>query len=285
MRPGKVKEVGLDIVADIVGSFFIAVGVYNFAVASGFPVAGISGIAIIFYHFFGIPIGVMTAVLNIPIIIICYKLLGKTFLLKSLKTMVISTIFMDVVAPMFPVYEGDLMLSCICMGIFSGLGYALIYLRDSSTGGADFVIMAIRVLRPHLSLGKIIIVLDFAIVLTSGVLIGGNVDKIIYGLISTYILSVVVDKVMYGMDAGKLTLIVTEHGQEVADKIDELTQRGSTLLKGVGSYSKEEKQVVMCACSSEQMHMVQKAVKEVDRAAFLVTMESNEVRGEGFKPH
>ena len=76
--------------------------------------------------------------------------------------------------------------------------------------------MAIRVLRPHLSLGKIIIVLDFAIVLTSGVLIGGNVDKIIYGLISTYILSVVVDKVMYGMDAGKLTLIVTEHGQEVA---------------------------------------------------------------------
>ena len=258
MRPGKVKEVGLDIVADIVGSFFIAVGVYNFAVASGFPVAGISGIAIIFYHFFGIPIGVMTAVLNIPIIIICYKLLG---------------------------YEGDLMLSCICMGIFSGLGYALIYLRDSSTGGADFVIMAIRVLRPHLSLGKIIIVLDFAIVLTSGVLIGGNVDKIIYGLISTYILSVVVDKVMYGMDAGKLTLIVTEHGQEVADKIDELTQRGSTLLKGVGSYSKEEKQVVMCACSSKQMHMVQKAVKEVDRAAFLVTMESNEVRGEGFKPH
>jgi len=272
-------------VADIIGSFFIAVGVYNFAVASGFPVAGISGIAIIFYHFFGIPIGVMTAVLNIPIIIICYKLLGKTFLLKSLKTMVISTIFMDVVAPMFPVYEGDLMLSCICMGIFSGLGYALIYLRDSSTGGADFVIMAIRVLRPHLSLGKIIIVLDFAIVLTSGVLIGGNVDKIIYGLISTYILSVVVDKVMYGMDAGKLTLIVTEHGQEVADKIDELTQRGSTLLKGVGSYSKEEKQVVMCACSSKQMHMVQKAVKEVDRAAFLVTMESNEVRGEGFKPH
>ena len=224
--------------ADIIGSFFIAVGVYNFAVASGFPVAGISGIAIIFYHFFGIPIGVMTAVLNIPIII-----------------------------------------------IFSGLGYALIYLRDSSTGGADFVIMAIRVLRPHLSLGKIIIVLDFAIVLTSGVLIGGNVDKIIYGLISTYILSVVVDKVMYGMDAGKLTLIVTEHGQEVADKIDELTQRGSTLLKGVGSYSKEEKQVVMCACSSKQMHMVQKAVKEVDRAAFLVTMESNEVRGEGFKPH
>lgn len=281
----KMKELGIDILADIIGGLLIAIGVYNFAVASGFPVSGISGIAIIFYHFFKIPIGVMTVILNIPIVIICYKLLGKVFLLKSLKTMIISTILMDLVAPMLPVYKGDLMLSCICMGIFSGLGYALIYMRDSSTGGADFIIMAIRVLKPHLSLGKIIIILDFAIVLLSGALIGGNVDKIIYGLIATYILSVVVDKVMYGLDAGKMTLVVTEHGQEVADKIDELTQRGSTLLKGVGSYSKVEKQVVMCACNNKQMHMVQKAVKEVDKAAFLVTMESNEVRGEGFKPH
>lgn len=285
MKSKKIKEVGIDLLADIAGGLLIAIGVYNFAVASGFPVSGISGIAIIFYHFFKMPIGIMTVVLNIPIVFVCYKLLGHNFLIRSLKTMLISTVFMDVVAPMLPVYKGDLMLSCICMGLFSGLGYALIYMRDSSTGGADFVIMAIRVLKPHLSLGKIIMVTDFSIVLLSGILIGGNVDKIIYGLIATYILSVVVDKVMYGLDAGKLTLIVTEHGQEVADKIDELTQRGSTLLKGVGSYSKAEKQVVMCACNNKQMHMVQKAVKEVDRAAFLVTMESNEVRGEGFKPH
>lgn len=285
MKTKKRRELGMDLLADIVGGLLIAVGVYNFAVTSGFPIAGISGIAIIFYHFFKIPIGVMTIVLNIPIILVCYRLLGRKFLLKSLKTMLISTVLMDIVAPMFPVYEGDLMLSCICMAIFSGLGYAMIYMRDSSTGGADFVVMAIRVVKPYLSIGKIFMMMDFGIVLLSGLLIGGDVDKIIYGLIATCIMSMVIDKVMYGMDSGKLTLVVTEHGQEVADKIDELTQRGSTLLKGVGSYSKEEKQVVMCACNNKQMHMVQKAVKEVDRAAFLVTMESNEVRGEGFKPH
>lgn len=285
MESNRMKEMGIDLLADIAGGLLIAIGVYNFAVASGFPVAGISGIAIIFYHFFKIPIGVMTAVLNVPIIFLCYRLLGKKFFLRSLKTMLISTVLMDVVAPMLPVYKGDLMLSCICMAVLSGLGYALIYMRDSSTGGADFVIMAIRVWKPYLSLGKIIIVLDFAIVLLGGALIGGDVDRIIYGLVGACIMSVVIDKVMYGIDAGKMTLIVTEHGQEIADKIDELTQRGSTLLKGVGSYSKEEKQVVMCACNNKQMHMVQKAVKEVDKAAFLIMMESNEVRGEGFKPH
>lgn len=284
MEKNRVKEFAIDILVDIVGNLLIAIGVYNFAANSGFPVAGISGIAMIFYHLFGLPIGTMTIILNIPIVIMCYKLLGKGFLLRSLKTMIIAWPLMDYVAPMLPVYSGDRMLSAICVGVFSGLGYAMIYMRNTSTGGADFIIMSVRALRPHLSIGKITFLTDVIIVGLGGLLFG-DVDSIIYGLILTYILSVVVDKVMYGIDAGKMTLVVTDHGHEVAKRIDELTQRGSTFLRGVGSYSGEEKLVVMCACSNKEMHMVQKAVKEVDENAFLVTMESNEVRGEGFKPH
>ena len=284
MEKNKVKEFAIDILVDIVGNLLIAIGVYNFAANSGFPVAGISGIAMIFYHLFGLPIGTMTIILNIPIVIMCYKLLGRGFLLRSLKTMIIASPLMDYVAPMLPVYSGDRMLSAICVGVFSGLGYAMIYMRNTSTGGADFIIMSVRALRPHLSIGKITFITDVIIVGLGGMLFG-DVDSIIYGLILTYILSVVVDKVMYGIDAGKMTLVVTDHGHEVAKRIDELTQRGSTFLRGVGSYSGEEKLVVMCACSNKEMHMVQKAVKEVDENAFLVTMESNEVRGEGFKPH
>ena len=284
MERSKGKELAIDIMIDIVGNMLVAIGVYNFAANSGFPVAGISGIALIFYHLFGLPIGVMTVVLNVPIILLCYKLLGKVFLLRSLKTMIIAWPLMDIVAPMLPVYSGDRMLSAICVGVFSGLGYALIYLRNSSTGGADFIIMSIRALKPHLSIGKIAFITDVVIVGLGGVLFG-DTDSIIYGLILTYILSTVVDKVMYGIDAGKMTLVVTDHSKEVAEKIDELTARGCTFLRGVGSYSGEEKMVVMCACSNKEMHKVQKAVKEVDNRAFLITMESNEVRGEGFKPH
>lgn len=285
MNTKRWKEFAMDLLIDVAGSMLIAIGFYNFAAASEFPVSGISGIAILFYHFFDLPIGTMTVLLNIPIILICYKLLGKKFLMKSFKTMIILSIATDVIAPMFPLYRGDVLLSGICMGAISGVGFALIYMRDTSTGGVDFIMLAIRAKKPHISFGKIIIVLDFSIVLLGGLILGGNVDKMICGMIATYIMSVVVDKAMYGMDAGKMTLIVTERGQEVADKIDELTGRGSTLLKGVGSYSKEEKQVVMCACNNKQMHMVQKAVKEVDHTSFMVIMESNEVRGEGFKPH
>ena len=198
--------------------------------------------------------------------------------------MLISNILMDWVVPLFPVYQGDMMLSCICMSVFSGIGYAIIYMRDTSTGGADFVLMAIHKAKPHISIGKIIIVMDFIIVIIGGILMHGNIDKIIYGLIGTYILSFVVDKLMYGIDAGKLALIVTEKGPQIAAKIDELSQRGATLIKAEGSYTGREKEVLMCACNNKEMHTIQEAVKKVDSSAFLVTMESNEVRGKGFKP-
>ena len=274
-----------DLGADVAGSFLIAVGLYNFAASSEFPVQGISGIALLFYYFWKLPIGTVTMALNIPIILICGKILGLKFMLKSLKTMLISTFFMDVVAPMLPLYKGNILLSAICMGVLSGVGYALIYMRNTSTGGSDFIIMAIRAKNPQLSIGKITAVLESAILVTCGVLMGGKIDNIIYGLIATYIVSVVIDKVMYGFDACRMTLIVTDHAQEVTERIHKMIRRGSTILKGSGSFSKQDKQIVMCACSSKQMHMVQKAIREIDPSAFMVSMEASEVRGEGFKPH
>ena len=285
MDKKKIKEFGIDLLCDVVGSFLVAIGVYNFATASKFPVTGVSGIAQVLYLFFGLPIGTMTTIINIPIILICGKVLGWKFMLKSVKTMLISMFFMDVVAPLLPVYQGEMMLSCICMGLIAGLGYGLLYMRNTSTGGTDFVIMSLRKVKPHLSLGRLITIVDCSVLLVCGFLMGGDIDKIIYGLIATYIISVVVDKVMYGMDAGKVTLIVTDHGYEVAEKIYELTTRGATILNGTGSHTKQDKQVVMCASSYKQMHMVQQAVKEVDKEAFLVTMEANQVKGEGFRPH
>ncbi|MDD3139261.1 MAG: YitT family protein [Lachnospiraceae bacterium] len=282
MIKSKVKEWTLDIVVDLVGGMLIAIGIYNFAVNAQFPMTGFSGIALIFFHLFGLPIGVMTIVLNIPVAIVCYKLLGKNFMLRSLKTMIISSLIIDIVAPLFPTYSGDRMLAAICTGVLSGLGYAMIYLRNSSTGGTDFIMMSIKVLRPHLSLGKIAFIQEVIIILLGGLVFRG-IDGIIYAMIVNFILSLVVDKVMYGIDAGKMTLIVTNKGQEVADKIDEFTQRGSTILRGSGSFTHEEKQVVMCACNNKQMNYVRKAVKEVDKQAFLVIMESNEVLGQGFK--
>lgn len=276
------KKLAYDLFIDALAGVLIAIGVYNFAANAGFPLAGVSGLALIGYHLFGFPIGITSMVLNIPIALACFKMLGKDFFVRSIRSVIITSVIVDVIAPLFPTYSGDLMLAAICTGIFSGLGYAMIFSNNSSTGGMDFVSLAIRSKNPHVSLGKITFVIDAVIVAFGGFILK-NVDATIYGFIITYLLSRIIDQLMYGIDSGKMALIVTKRGQEVADAIAQYSNRGSTILKGNGSYSGEEKEVVMCACNNKQMYAVRKAVKRVDANAFTVIMESNEVVGEGFK--
>lgn len=283
MNKNKTLELAKDIAIDIIGGILIAVGVYNFAAAAKFPMVGFNGIALIFYHLFGWPIGTVAMLMNIPVAIFCFRILGRTFFFRSVRTIIITSIIMDVIAPLFPVYQGDRLLAAICCGVLSGLGYAMIYMRESSTGGSDFIMMSIRAKNPHLSLGNIAFTMDAAIVLIGTVIVSRDVDSLIYGVIISYLLSLVVDKVMYGIDEGKVALIVTEHGHEICNRIDEVLGRGSTILKGIGSYTRAEKDVVMCACNNKQMYGIRKLIKEVDKKAFLVIMESNEVVGEGFK--
>lgn len=283
MRYTGIKRFAADVLVDIAGGILIALGTYNFAAASNFPMVGLNGIALIFYQLFGTPIGLVAMLLNVPIAIGCYRILGRDFFLRSIRTIIITSVIMDCVAPLLPVYEGDRMLSAVCTGILSGLGYALIYMRNSSTGGADFVMMSIKAKHPHISLGKIAFVTDFLVVLIGVVVVTRDIDSLIYGAIISYLLSMVVDKVMYGVDAGKMTLIVTDYPKEVAEKIDELVGRGSTFLKAQGSYSGDEKDVVMCACNNKQMFAIRNMVRQIDDKAFIIIMESNEVLGEGFK--
>ena len=278
----KFHELIIQLLWELGGSVLIAIGIYNFAVQAAFPMTGFSGISIILYQLFNIPIGLSTILMNIPLAAICYKLLGRKFFISSLRCMFISSVIIDYVAPLFPVYTGSRLLAALCTGIFAGAGYALIYTRNSSTGGSDFIIMAVKALKPHLSVGKIAFCSDIGIILLGGILFK-DVDGIIYGMIVNYIIAIVADKIMYGMNSGKMTLIVTEQGQKVCQVIDDCCQRGSTILHGEGGYQGDEKQVVMCACNNKEMYAVQQAVKDADPQSFMIVLESNEVHGEGFK--
>lgn len=281
MKKNKIKTLSIQILWETIGSIFIAIGIYNFAVQAKFPMTGFSGISIILYRLFDMPIGLSTIILNIPVAILCYKLLGKKFFISSLRCMFISSMIIDYVAPLFPVYTGSRLLAALCTGVFAGIGYALVYSKNSSTGGSDFIIMAVKAKFPYLSLGNIAFWSDVGII-TIGGIIFNDVDGIVYGMIINYIFSIVVDKFVYGLNSGKLGLIVTEHGKEICKVIDDVCQRGTTILHGEGGYQGDTKQVVMCACDTKEMIQVQQAVKEADPASFIIVLESHEVHGEGF---
>lgn len=267
---------------EIVGSILIAIGVYNFAVAAKFPMTGFSGVSIILYRLFGLPIGLSTVLLNVPLALWSRKLLGQGFLISSLRCMLLSSLFIDLAAPLFPVYEGSRLLAALCTGVIAGLGYALIYLQNSSTGGMDFIILSVKTKRPHLSLGKIIFALDISVVLIGGIIFR-DMDGLICGAVVSFIMASVIDKVMYGINAGKAALIVTEQGSRVCEVINECVGRGTTVIAARGGYSGREKQIVLCACNGREMHTVRRAVKTADPASFMMILETGEVHGEGFK--
>ena len=271
------KDIGIELFA----SMLCAIGLFNFADAAKLPLSGFSGIAMIINHFTKMPIGIATIIINIPVAILCYTKLGKTFFWRSLRCMTIYSLLIDYVAPLFPVYAGDRMLAAICTAVIAGIGFGIIYMRNSSTGGSDFITIAIKTAKPHLPLGIIAFAFETLTVI-AGALVYADLDGMIYGILIAFLQGQVVDKLLYGANDGKLILIVTQDSRTVADAIFACTERGATLIDVKGAYQYEDKQMIMCACGKDQAYSIEQAVKSVSPASFTIIMNTCEVHGEGF---
>ena len=264
------------------GCFISAAGIYSFAVAAEVPVTGVAGICAILYRLFGIPMGLSNVLINIPIILCTYKLLGRSFFIRSVYCMVLFAFFTDYLLPLMPVYQGDRLLATICGGVVGGIGDALIYMNNSSTGGLDFITMAIKARHPHLPFGNITFAAALAVILLNGAVFQ-DVDSIIYGIMFNFIVSAVINKMMFGFSSSMLAMIVTDDGKAACAEIDRVADRGSTILQGHGGYGGQPKDVVLCACSNKQLYEIEHAVQAIDPGCFIIMLQSNEVHGEGFR--
>lgn len=276
------KNKTVNTLLEILGCFISAAGIYSFAVAAEVPVTGIAGICAILYRLFGLPMGLTNVIINVPIIILSYKLLGRSFLLRSLRCMILFAVFTDYLLPIMPVYTGNRLLATICGGVVGGIGDALIYMQNSSTGGIDFITMAIKAKHPHLPFGNLTFGAALAVILLNGVVFH-DVDSIIYGLMFNFIVAAVINKMMFGFSSSMLALIVTDDGKAACDEIDRVADRGSTILQGRGGYGGQPKDVVLCACSNKQLYEIEHAMQVLDPGCFIIMLQSNEVQGEGFR--
>lgn len=276
------KNKWVNLLLEAIGCFISALGIYSFAVAAGVPVTGITGICAILYRLFGLPIGIATIVLNIPIVLFSYKKLGRAFFLRSLFCMAMFAVYTDTILPNWPVYQGDRLLATICGGVIGGIGDALIYMQNASTGGLDFVTMAIKVKDPHLPFGNLTFAAALAVIVLNGIVFH-DVDSVIYGLLFNYLVAAVINKVMFGFASSMLALIVTDNGKAACEEIDRVADRGSTILHGQGGFNGDPKDVVICACSNKQLYEIEQAMKQLDPHCFIIMLQSNEVHGEGFR--
>ena len=275
------KKLGRDLIFDFVGCVTYASALNCFILPAGLATGGISGVALIINYLTGVPVGVATFMLNIPIIIVCYKVLGRTFLLKSIKTMMILTLSIDVITINFPKYHGDTILAAICAGVLVGAGLGTIFLSGSSTGGSDFVILSVRKIAPHFSIGTLCLVFDYTVLLSGGIVFK-NINATLYGAVAMFIASQIMDKIMYGSARGKMLFIVTDKGEEVAKNIFQTVGRGSTIADIRGSYTGKPKQLVISAVSKSQLFKARKTAHTVDENSFTMVTSTDEVFGQGF---
>lgn len=271
-----------DFIYNIAGSILYAAGIYTFAGDAGFAPGGVSGLALIMDYLWGLPVGTVTLLLNIPLVIISYRAVGRRLLIKSAVTMVISSLFLDLVFPLFPMYSGDRLIASVCSGAFLGAGMALFYIRGSSSGGIDFLAFAIKKKKPHMTIGVITMLIDLVVILL-GWPVFGDVDAVLYGVLATFVSTIVIDRILYGAGAAKLAIIITDKGKETAEQISVRAGRGVTSLRAVGAYTRTDREVLLCACTKAEAYLVKSAVQEADAKAFFMFVETSEVFGEGFR--
>ena len=278
-----VKGFCTDLAYDLVGSVLYAAGIVCFVNPANMAPGGMSGVAILLNYLWGLPIGTMTIVLNIPLLILSYIFLGKSLTWKTVKSLVISSLMVDLVMARYaPIYAGDRMIGGVFGGVLMGAGLAIIFLRGSTTGGTDIISFLVKKWYPHVPIGRMIMVVD-CIIIGVSVLVFGNLESALYCLISLYCCSMVIDSIIYGLDKGSMVMVVSEKNDEIAAQIMDELERGVTLLKGQGAYTGTDRDVLMCAVRKQQFARVRAIIYEKDPNAFVIVSETSEVFGEGFK--
>ena len=263
------------------GSFLGAIGTYNFAVSLKVPMTGITGVAMIFNRLYGLPLGWMTLILNVPLALLCIRVLGKKFFFRSIRCMLFLSLMVDYVAPKLPVYTGDRLLAALGAGVLSGLGYGLIYKQNSSSGGTDFLTVAFQSRFRHISMGTLEFI-TAVLVMGAYAIVFDDMDGIMYGLVINYLTSAVINRILTGANEGSVTFTVTDRPQEVCDIISKELDRGSTVLEASGGYTGEKRAVVMAVTSPKEVYVLQRALEKEVPGSFSVLMNCSEIHGEGF---
>lgn len=278
------RTVGVDLLYDLAGSFLLGIGIFCFARKANIAPGGASGIGIMLQYLWGIPIGTATILVNIPLLVVAYYKLGRDFVLKTLKTLLISSILLDgVITPLFPQYSGDRMLASIFGGLCMGAGLSLVFLRGSTTGGTDILSYLIEQKYPHIQIGTGLMLID-GVILGASVLVFGNLESGLFGAVSLFCQMKVIDGMIYGIDRGKKILIISDKSEKIAYRIMTETKRGATFFQAQGAYTKKPVSIILCVARMREYAKIQSIVHDEDRHAFIIVSEASKILGTGFHP-
>ena len=227
----------------IFGAGLFSFGINYLAIPNHLFEGGVTGVTLITYYLFKLPVSVMNLVINFPLFFFAWKILGKqSFYYSLIGTFSVSAwlaIFEKI--PFVVDLDGDLVIVSLIAGIILGAGLGIIFNAGGTTGGSDIIA---RILNKytHISIGKLMFAVDFFV----------------------------------------LFLVVTGKSEELAQAVVEELDRGVTLLNGTGYYTKQDYKVIYCVLARNEMQQMKEIIHRIDPHAFITITEAHEILGEGF---
>ncbi|MEI6776987.1 MAG: YitT family protein [Chloroflexales bacterium] len=271
-----------DYILMTVGALLVAVAVRVFLVPNQVLTGGITGISQLMNRFFGTPVGVVTLVLNVPLLIIGVRRLGGfVFGVRTIYTITVMSLAIDLLAPYARPVTTDPLLYSLYGGMIEGVGLGLILRARGTAGGTD-IIARLAETRFGLPPGQTLISLD-ALLFGSAFLIFGP-EKSLYALLVAFVSSRAVDTVLAAGLHARQALIITAQPEAITTALLHDLGRGVTVLEAVGGYTGAARAVLLCVVARSELGAVKVVVAAVDPQAFMVISEVDEVIGEGFRP-
>ena len=269
----------------VLGAVIHALAFNMFLGPNQIPMGGLSGLAQIINFLIPIlPVGTMNMVMNVPLLLLSGKLLGRRMLISSVVAVATSSVAIDAIGAMHDFAAMDPFLSAIFGGAMMGLGLGLISAQNATLGGTSTLARLVKIKYPWLSTGSLIMGSD-VVILVLAVIAFGKLEAALYGTIALLALEMIMDKVLYGMDPSKVAYIVSEQAQEIAKVLMTERERGVTVLRGEGAYTGDEKKILMVAFRQKDIVQIKRTVHAMDEKAFMVVVDASTVLGGGFEDY
>ena len=250
----------------------------TFLVPNSIAPGGLTGVATILNYLFKWPVGTVSLLMNLPLFLMGYKTMGRTFFFRSIIATVLFSLVIDLIP--IPALTDDMLLGSVFGGLMLGSGLGLILRGSATTGGTDMLARMAHKYVSFISVGAYLFIFDFLVIVSAAFTM--TPEAALYALICIAISSKSVDLVMAGFGTAKACFVVTTKADAIAKRVLSDIDRGATLLDGTGAYSGSHKGVLICVVSNRETAHLKRIVKQEDPAAFMFVTDTHETLGDGF---
>lgn len=284
IRARKILDFTKNFILIVLGAYLISLSINMFLLPHKMTTGGASGIATILYYLSNIPMGITILAINLPLFVIAIVKLGKKFVIKTIFSTVLLSVFLELFKydQVIQTTQIDLLMSCIFGGIISGIGLSLTFKAGASSGGSDLLANIIYKLTKIQSLSKVLMGIE--IVIISGVIICfKDINLGLYSIIALFISTKVIDVIFDGIYNTKVAMIITKKGDQIVESILSELGRGATITNSIGAHSGEENTTITCVITRNQIASLKQIIRDNDNRAMMYITNANEAIGKGFK--